>query len=372
MTNGIYTEIISECERFARKEVRPRALEADLAGDREMAGLLWRKSGELDLPILLVPESSGGAGMTPLTGGLVLDCLAAECAGLASLFVHHFAACVAVAAAGTAVAEQWLKALTAADGDGFSLAAVCFPPEPGDETLTVSGEGDHLVINGRGPLFGNAGLARTVVAFGVMQETHEPVAIRIDPSAPGVGMESPLCLPGLKINAFGRLTFGGVRLAGDDLLASGPAAKKMERAGLDAFYGFVAAATMGCARSALHKAREYAAQRYQFKQMIIQHQEIQRLLGNMRLQLDLGTAGYLDLLQGDQWRPPFHCPDASLVKAFSTDAAMDIVLDAIQIHGGYGYMHEYGLEKQMRDIKVLQLLGGTNPCLLVRHLADNL
>ena len=179
-------------------------------------------------------------------------------------------------------------------------------------------------------------------------------------------------LPGLKMNTFARLAFDNVPVESDAVLAAGDEAKKMIAAADHAFYGFVSAMAMGCARTAHKKAKAYAGQRYQFKRVIIFHQEIQRLLGSMALKLNMGTAGYLDLLDGEKRRPSFHVPEASLTKAFCTDAALDIVVDAIQVHGGYGYMHEYGLEKSMRDAKVLQLLGETNPYLLVRYTADGL
>jgi len=82
--------------------------------------------------------------------------------------------------------------------------------------------------------------------------------------------------------------------------------------------------------------------------------------GPINLKMDMGTAGYLQALSGD--KPDVHPPGGGCTQAkvFCTDAALEIVFDAIQIHGGYGYMKETGLEKIMRDAKMLQLLGGSN------------
>ncbi len=373
MAHGIYAEILNEVDRFAKKEVRPLALEADLAADHGAAEGLWEKSRDLDLPALLIPEAFGGAGMDLLAGGLVLDRLAFECAGFASIFAHHFTACAAVSACGKAGLEKWFSAFSGQDADRPVMASVCFSPEPEDGPVLALPEKHGLVITGSTLPMGNAGLAKALIVFVYLNENqHEPAAILIDPSASGVSLENPLLLPGLKINAFARLRFQEVRVEEPAVLATGEEAKKMRRAAEDAFYGVVSAAAVGCARSAFQKAKDYATQRYQFKNRIIFHQEIQRMLGNMKMKLNVGTAGYLDLLNEKKWRPAFHAPDAALVKAFCTDAALEIVLDAIQIHGGYGYMHEYGIEKSMRDIKVLQVLGDTNPYLLVRHIADGL
>jgi len=373
LAQAIYAEILNEIDRFARKEIRPLALEADLSAGPGAAGLLWRKSGGLDLPSLLIPEALGGAGMGLLTGGLVLDRLAGECAGFASVCAHHFTACAAASACEKAGAETVFSALTGRDADQPVIASVCFSPELEDGPVLAWPEKDGLVINGSTQPMGNAGLARAVILFARLDENRdEPAAVLIDPSASGAGVGKPLLLPGLKMNAFARLSFENVRVNGHAVLARGEAAKTMMRAAGHAFYGFVSAMAAGCARSAFQKAKDYATQRYQFKNQIIYHQEIQRLLGNMKMKLDMGTAGYLDLLDEKRWRPGVHAPDAALVKAFCTDAALEIVLDAIQIHGGYGYMHEYGVEKCMRDIKVLQVLGDTNPHLLVRYIADRL
>jgi alkylation response protein AidB-like acyl-CoA dehydrogenase len=127
---------------------------------------------------------------------------------------------------------------------------------------------------------------------------------------------------------------------------------------------------MGAARCAYQKALAYAKERYQYGKIIILHPEIQRMLGNMLMKLDIGTSGYIQLLSDK--KTPFLPSDACLVKAFCTDAALEIVIDAIQIHGGYGYMHEYGVEKIMRDTKVLGLLGESNPRLQIRAIAKDL
>ncbi|MEW6078528.1 MAG: acyl-CoA dehydrogenase family protein [Thermodesulfobacteriota bacterium] len=367
---SVYAEIISECDRFARKELRPCVLDADLSPDPEVARGLWRKSLELDLPGLLVSESRGGAGMNPLTGAMVLDRLAMECAGFASIFAFHYAACAAAMAAGSG---NFFPSPAGATDDPIPVAALCLPSDPEDMPFAVTEKNGRRVINGSGRPMGNAGLAKTVIVFaGRNGNPGDPVAVRIDPSAAGVSTGEPLHLPGLKMNTFAALALDDVPVEDQAVLAAGDAAGKMMKAAAKAFYAFAAAMAMGCARSALHKAKVYAGQRYQFKKMIIQHQEIQRLLGDMSLKLNMGTAGYLDLLDTERWRPLFLSPDASLVKAFCTDAALDVLMDAIQIHGGYGYMHEYGLEKGMRDVKVLQVLGETNPYLLVRHIADGL
>ena len=139
----------------------------------------------------------------------------------------------------------------------------------------------------------------------------------------------------------------------------------MERC-LAAMHAFLAAIAMGTARGAHGAAHRYAQERFQFGKMLIEHHEIRRMLFNMVTRMDMGTAGYRQALAGERADAAGLADSCASAKVFCTDAAMEIVLDAIQIHGGYGYMKETGLEKAMRDVKMLQLLGGSNRLLEVQ------
>jgi alkylation response protein AidB-like acyl-CoA dehydrogenase len=138
------------------------------------------------------------------------------------------------------------------------------------------------------------------------------------------------------------------------------------------FYGLIAAAAMGAARTAYKKAHTYAGERYQYGKMIIQHQEIQRMLGNMLMKLSIGTSSYINAMKQDKWSLSYSSPNAKLAKAYCTDSAVEIVIDAIQVHGGYGYMHDYGVEKIYRDVKVLNLLGNSSPRLHIETITKQL
>ena len=93
------------------------------------------------------------------------------------------------------------------------------------------------------------------------------------------------------------------------------------------------------------------------------------MLGNMLLKITTSSAAYSQLFNPPKLDLPFAAPVPALTKAYCTDAALEVAIDAVQIHGGYGYMHEYGLEKIMRDAKTLQLLDGSNPHHLVEAIA---
>ena len=94
------------------------------------------------------------------------------------------------------------------------------------------------------------------------------------------------------------------------------------------------------------------------------------MLGNMLMKISVGTAAYTQLFDESKLNLSSAKPESSLVKVYCTDSALEIAVDAVQVHGGYGYMHEFGLEKIMRDVKTLQLLDGRNPHHLVEAIAQ--
>jgi alkylation response protein AidB-like acyl-CoA dehydrogenase len=371
MTTEILNKLINECRKFAINEIRETCLDADLSSDADWVFGIWKKSCQLDLPFLPIPDDFLGGGCSPFECALILDLLAGECAGIASVYAHHFTACIPLVMADIKQQTRLFSQLT--DKNKSSIASVILPPKSGDSSLFWGKENDHLVINGTSQITGSISLAAGFILF--LAETDDPEKMQcvwVDRSAKGLTTDESLRLPGLKINAFGRILFEDVRIPNDNILADGQTAQKMVTAARSAFYGFIAALAVGAARRAFEKAMNYAKERYQFGKQIIHHQEIQRMLGNMRMKLNAGTAAYRQAFEDQKSNRSFWVPDAVLAKIFCTDAAMEIVMDAIQIHGGYGYMHEYGIEKIMRDVKVLQLLGGTNPFLEVRHIAENI
>lgn len=362
-----YNEIIAECRRFAKKEIQPLALDMDLVPAPETLETLWQKSHALDLPVLLVPERFGGIGYPELCAALVLDVLASECAGVASVFAHHFTASIAACITNN---KKFLGYFT---GEPSLPAAILFPDEMGESRLNLHQKSGGIVISGESGIAGNAKIADAF--FGIIPNgapEKDPVWVRVPKDLPGVERNDPLQLPGLKANCFAKVRFTDVFIEKDWIVEGLKVAGGLMDSVQNAYYGFIAAMAMGVSRKALETSFSYARQRYQYGKRIIYHQEIQRMLGAMQMKLGLGTAAYMNLFDSKKINFSYFPADARLVKAFCTDAAMEVVMDAIQIHGGYGYMHEYGLEKMMRDVKILQLLGGQNPSHQIRVVAEAL
>jgi alkylation response protein AidB-like acyl-CoA dehydrogenase len=372
MAEEIIDKIIDECRKFAVNEIRKTSLGADLSSDTDWVLRVWEKSGQLGLPFLPIPEDFQGAACSSLECALVLDLLAEECAGIASVYAHHFTACITLLMADDNHQKRLFSDHT--DKKGLpGIFSVIFPEESGGNNLWWVKNNDHLIIKGTSPITGGILLSDGFMMFLTdAGDSEKSYCVWVDRSAKGVTTGEPLQLPGLKVTTFGKLHFDDAVIANEHIIAHGQTAQKMLSAAQSVFYGFIGALAIGAARRAFQKAMEYAKERYQFGKQIIQHQEIQRMLGNMHVNINAGTAAYRQAFGDQKLKFSFFAPDAISAKIFCTNAAIEIALDAIQIHGGYGYMHEYGIEKIMRDVKVLQLLGGTNPLLEVHHIADNM
>lgn len=369
-THNVISDIISECRKFAVNEIRENVLSNDLSPDINWVQRIWDKSRQMDLPSLPIPDTFLGGGCTALECAVVLNMLATECAGIASIYAHHFTACISLLQAPAEQQALLFNKICEKD-TRFKIASVIFPPENDNTGLQWIEQNNNLIINGNSHITGNLSLSDGFILFLTKNDNPEDnVCVWIDRSVKGLDTDAPLQLPGLKANTFGKVKFNNVEIRSDQVLARKQMAKKMFHAAQSVFYGFIGAIAVGTAHQAFQKAIKYAKSRYQFGKNIIYHQEIQRMLGNMQIKLNAGTAVYQQIFEEKKWKLSFTTPDAPLAKAFCTDAALEIVMDAIQIHGGYGYMHEYGIEKMMRDIKVLQLIGGTNPYLKIKHIAD--
>lgn len=367
-----YNEIITECRKFLKNEITPHVLDMDRTPDFEWALSVWEKSHALDIPSLLLPEDTGGVGYPEVCGALVLDAIASECAGMASVYAHHFTASALMTAIPSEQHPLLLTPAKRADGKPV-IGTVVFPTKSNEEKLYLKKRDGRLLLSGNVALAGNMRYAGQYFVFAEEDGTNQSITcVRIDKESQGVRVGNEAGLPGLKINPFMSMDFDDVEINPSDVLGGRGSAGELLKKATDAFDGFVAAMAMGTARAAFQKADAYARERYQFGNIIIQHQEIQRMLGSMLMKLKTGTSAVLGLYGGVRLNLPYASPDPTLAKAYCTGAALDIILDAIQIHGGYGYMHEYGVEKLMRDVKVLQLMMESTPRCHIRAIASTL
>jgi len=371
MITDQFKEILDVSIKFATKEIEPAALEVDLNPSLDWTKSLWTKSLEVGFPGLIISEGCKGFGQSELCSALVLDNFASECAGVASVFAHHFAACKCIMAGNKKQQEMWLPLLANSDASGPIIGTIVFLPYLDDNRLTLTKKNGKLMLSGTSHLTGNAFLARYFCVF--LDEGTEGkniTCILIDKNTAGVRVGDSAGFTGLKHNPFAPIIFNEMEVDPECIIGEHGKGEEILKGTENLFHCLIAATAMGAARTAYKKARQYAQERYQYGTMIIHHQEIRRMLGNMLMKLSIGTSGYLRALTCEETTLAYSSPSARFAKSYCTDSAVEIVIDAIQVHGGYGYMHDYGVEKIMRDVKVLSLLGGSSPRLHMRTISE--
>jgi len=354
-------EIVEVCRQFTRKEIEPVALDMDQSHDRERLKAIWEKSMELGIPSLLIPEEYGGSDQTPLTAALVLDELAFGCCSVAVLFAHHLAACYALFSQANKVSKEILKLLSGEDSGKPAMLTLSLPTEIERENqLRLENSQGVLSLSGVAPLVGCAPIADYIVLFPRGDYGDGVSLVVVSTRSAGVSVGKAETMLGLNAVPFADVTFENCELPGKELVGERGQMNDLLHRTLHVFYGFCSAIAMGATRSAFSKALQYAKNRYQFGKMIIEHHEIRRLLANMLIKMNVGTAGYIQAFVGEEVGSLATERRADLARIFCTDTALQSAIDAIQIHGGIGYMKETGIEKIMRDSKMLQVLVKSN------------
>lgn len=348
--------------KFAEKELRTVARELDVAG--EFRRSLFDKMAELGLTGLNIPEEYGGNGLGYDASVIMLSELARVMPAAATwIGVHQMCATTILKSGTEEQKRRFLPRL--ASGETLGAWALSEPGGGTDVAAMVTHArraGDRYILNGQKMWITNAGEAEVYVVF-----------VKTDPAKGAKGVTAFILEKGTPGFEFGRLEDKmGVRASPTRALmfdeCAVPAGQRLgdEGAGfkvamkvLDAGRCNNAAVTVGIARGALEEAVRYAHDRKAFGQSISDFQGIQWMLADMGTGIETAWAltektAYL-LTRGQS--PTKLC---SMAKYYAADVAMKVTTDAVQIHGGYGYIKEYHVEMLMRDAKLFQIVEGTN------------
>ncbi|MBB3342410.1 acyl-CoA dehydrogenase family protein [Luteimonas sp. RC10] len=360
---------------FAAAQLAPQAAHWDAEGifPREViAG-----AGALGFCGIYTPEDAGGIGLSRLDAALIFEELAAADPSTAAyISIHNMATWMLASWAGSRVREQWAAAMASGD----KLGSYCLTePGAGSDAASLKTravrDGDDYVIDGSKAFISGAGATDMLI---VMARTGGEGARGI--SAFAVPADLPGIEYGKKEEKMGwnsqptrTISFTGVRVPADHLLGAEGEGFKIAMKGLDGGRINIAACSLGAAQGALDAARGYLRERKQFGKAIGEFQALQFKLADMATQLVAArqmvhtAARKLDAGSGDAtvW--------CAMAKRFATDAGFAVCNDALQLHGGYGYIREYPVERLLRDSRVHQILEGTNEIMRVivaRHLLN--
>jgi len=358
---------------FADKELAPNAARWDEEAHFPREAI--SKAAELGFCGLYTDEAVGGLAMKRLDAALVFEEMATvDPSTSAFISIHNMATWLVTTYGSEAVRQHWGPALTS----GQKLASYCLT-EPGAgsdaaslKTRAVRDGGDY-VLDGSKAFISGAGATEALV---VMARTGEEgargiSAFVVPADAAGISYGRKEEKLGWNSQPTRGITFQGVRIPAGNLLGKEGEGFKMAMKALDGGRINIAACSLGAAQGALDAARRYMGERRQFGKKLADFQALQFKLADMATQLVAArqmvhtAARKLDAGSSDAtvW--------CAMAKRFATDASFGICDDALQLHGGYGYIREYPIERLMRDSRVHRILEGTNEVMrmiIARHL----
>ncbi|MBD1583202.1 acyl-CoA dehydrogenase family protein [Pseudoalteromonas sp. S16_S37] len=353
--------------QFAMSELAPNAA----LWDREhiFPKDVIKKAGELGFCGLYTPEEAGGLGLSRLDSSIIFEQLAMGCTATTAMLTIHNMATWMIASFGTdAVKEKYIDQLVM----GELLASYCLT-EPGSGSDAASlktkavKEGDEYVLNGSKMFISGAGETDVLV---VMARTGDAgpkgiSAFVVPADAAGVVYGKAEEKMGWNAQPTRLVTLENVRIPSDHLLGQEGEGFKFAMQGLDGGRINIATCSIGTAQQALNTAKQYMQEREQFGKPLAAFQALQFKIADMNTELVAArqmvrlAAFKLDTNDGEKTT---YC---AMAKRFATDVGFKVCDDALQIHGGYGYIKEYPLERHVRDVRVHQILEGTNEIMRV-------
>lgn len=348
--------------QFAQAELAPHAAEWDEKSHFPRETIA--RAGELGFCGLYAAEDIGGLALPRLDATLVFEEMAAaDPSTCAFITIHNMATWMLGKWGTSAVRQQWGELLTS----GKKLASYCLTePGSGSDAASIQTrarrEGQSYLISGSKVFISGAGATDVLV---LMARTGGPgpggiSAFAVPADAPGIHYGKKEQKMGWNSQPTRQINFDGVRIPADHLLGQEGEGFKIAMKGLDGGRINIATCSVGAAQGALGHAQRYMHERQQFGRPLASFQALQFKLADMAT--ELVAARQMVRLAASKLDAA--APDAStycaMAKRFATDAGFAVVNEALQLHGGYGYIRAYPLERLLRDARVHQILEGTN------------
>jgi alkylation response protein AidB-like acyl-CoA dehydrogenase len=347
---------------FADEHFAPNALAWDEAKHFPVAEM--RKAAALGMGGAFVAEDVGGSGLSRLTGTLIFEALATGCPTVAAyLSIHNMTAWLIDAFGAPAQRQRWLPKLCTME----LLASYCLT-EPGagsDAAALITRavrDGDHYVLDGQKQFISGAGAGDLYLVMARTGGTGAAgiSAFLVPGDTAGISFGAIERKMGWNAQPTRAVVFQNVRVSADDRLGDEGVGFKIAMAGLDGGRLNIAACSLGGAQSALEKALVYMKERKAFGKRLDEFQALQFRLADMATGLEASRALLWRAAAALDRKDPDAMALSAMAKRFVTDTCFDVANAALQLHGGYGYLSEYGIEKIVRDLRVHQILEGTN------------
>ncbi|MGZ8804515.1 MAG: acyl-CoA dehydrogenase family protein [Microbacterium sp.] len=372
MTADERAAIIEAVRDFAQAEIAPHALEWDEQKHfpRETLGM----AGELGLGGIYVREDVGGSALTRSDAVAIVEELAKADPSIAAFItIHNMVAWMIDSYGSEEQRHTWLPRLTAMTdfgsycltepGAGSDAAAIT------TSAIRVTGAdgADEFVLTGVKQFISGGGEASVYV---VMARTGDPgargiTAFLVPADAAGLSFGQNEKKMGWNAQPTRQVILDEVRVPASAVLGSLGQGFKIAMSALNGGRINIAACSLGGAQWALDRAVQYVHERFTFGEPLAEKQSVVFTLADMATELRAARALVRDAARAIDEKAPDVALQCAMAKRFATDAGFRIANEALQLHGGYGYLHEYGIEKVVRDLRVHQILEGTNEIMRV-------
>ena len=368
---------VDTAKAFADKELAPNAARWDEESHFPIE--VFRKAGEMGFMGMYTPEEAGGFGMSRLDSALIFEQLAGGCTATTAMMTIHNMVTWMIGSFGQQDGiEEWVPELVT----GEKLGSYCLT-EPGSGSDAASlrtsakKDGDEYVLNGSKMFISGAGSTDVMV---VMARTGEAgpkgiSAFVVPADAKGISYGKKEDKMGWNAQPTRLVTFEDVRIPAKNLLGDEGEGFKFAMMGLDGGRINIAVCSVGTAQAALETASAYMHERSQFGKPLAAFQALQFKLADMATELVAARQMVRLAASKVDNNDPDKTTYCAMAKRFATDIGFQVCNEALQIHGGYGYIKEYPLERHVRDVRVHQILEGTNEVMRLiiarRILADS-
>jgi len=355
--------IQQNAREFAQQYVEPIAAEID-RNTRHPAETI-AKMAELDFMGLPYPVEYGGAGADYLSYILVVEELSRACAATGIIYSAHcsLAEWPIYKWGSEELKQKYLKPLCQGKILGaFALTEPGAGTDAGSGKTTAKLEGDYYILNGSKCFITNGGVAGVYIVFALTDPAagvKGMSAFVVEDKTPGFEIGKHEDKMGIRGSQTTELIFKNARVPRANLLGKEGEGFKIAMQTLDGGRVGVAAQALGIAQAALDEAIKFAKERVQFGKPIATKQAIQWMLAEMATNIQAARLlTYQAALAKDSGKP--FSMEAAMAKMFASETAMAAAVKAVQIHGGYGYMKDFKVERLLRDAKITEIYEGTN------------
>lgn len=348
---------------FAQQELKPGVIERD--EHQKFPAEQVKKLGELGFLGMMVSEKYNGSGLDAISYVLVMEELSKiDASASVVVSVNNSLVCYGLEAYGSeAQKEKYLKPLAA----GEKIGAFCLSePEAGSDATsqrtTAEDKGDYYLLNGTKNWITNGGTASTYL---VIAQTHPELrhkginAFIVEKGMAGFTVGPKENKLGIRGSDTHSLMFNDVKVPKENRIGEDGFGFKFAMKTLEGGRIGIAAQALGIAQGAFELATQYAKERKSFGKPISEHQAIAFKLADMATHIEAARLlVYKAAWLKDQGLP--YTQAGSMAKLFASKVAMDVTIEAVQVHGGYGFVKEYHVERLMRDAKITQIYEGTS------------